>query len=207
MSDSEQCDTDELVRRVAEGDEAAVSALLDRHRNRLKRMVAVRMDDAISARVDPSDVVQETLIEAVRKLPRYCRDPAIGFYPWLRQIAWEKVIEHHRRHLGAQQRSVRREEAPSLMLSDQSALQLANRFVSEQTSITGGVMRRELRSKVRATLSRLSESDREVLVLRYLEQLTADEAAAVLGVTKEAVKSRQRRAIVRFTRLVSEIDF
>ena len=61
----------QLARR---GDKAAIDQLLDRHRDRLKRMVTVRMDDRLSARFDPSDVVQETLINATRLLPRFSRN-------------------------------------------------------------------------------------------------------------------------------------
>ena len=80
-------DSDHLLRRVAAGDPAARELLLDRHRQRLRRMIALRLDRRLWARVDPSDVLQETLAEAGQKLPDYARTRPLPFYAWLRQIA------------------------------------------------------------------------------------------------------------------------
>src|SRR5437867_2294662 len=99
-------DTEELLDRVGRGDGAARQQLLTRHRRRLRRMIAVRMDRRMAARVDPSDVVQETLAEADTKLPGYLRSRPLPFYPWLRQLAIERLIDLHRRHIQARKRSV-----------------------------------------------------------------------------------------------------
>jgi RNA polymerase sigma-70 factor, ECF subfamily len=80
-------DTDELLNRTAHGDRAARDQLLVRHRQRLRQAVAYRLDRRLAARVDPSDVVQEVLAEAARKLPDYLRERPLPFYPWLRQMA------------------------------------------------------------------------------------------------------------------------
>ena len=68
-------------------------------------MIAVRLDRRLSARVDPSDVLQETMIQAHQKLPEYLRTQPIPFYPWLRRIAWENIVQLHRQHLLAQARA------------------------------------------------------------------------------------------------------
>src|SRR4051794_8445239 len=94
-------DTDQLLRQAAAGDESARGRLLDRHRDRLKRMVAVRSDPRLAARVDPSDVVQEALTEAAGKLDRYLSARPLPFYPWLRQLALERLAALRRRHVGA----------------------------------------------------------------------------------------------------------
>ena len=98
-----QSDTDELelLRAAADGDEAAGQQLLARHRGRLRQMVAVRLDRRLAARVDPSDVVQEALAEAARELADYLRERPLPFYPWLRQFAWERLLQLHRRHIAA----------------------------------------------------------------------------------------------------------
>src|SRR5262245_34708786 len=80
-------DTEHLLDRAAEGDATARDQLLERFRRRLRRMVAVRFDPRLAARVDPSDVVQESLAEASAQLNRYLRDRPLPFYPWLRQFA------------------------------------------------------------------------------------------------------------------------
>jgi RNA polymerase sigma-70 factor (ECF subfamily) len=111
-------DTDELVDRACDGDQDARQQLLVRHRKRLRQMVALRMDRRLMARVDPSDVVQEALTDAAQELSDYLRDRPLPFYPWLRQLAWERLIELHRRHLHAQKRSVRREDPDFLALPE-----------------------------------------------------------------------------------------
>src|SRR5262245_24069354 len=105
-------DTDALLARATAGDPEAAQQLLARHRGRLGRMVAVRLDCRLAARVDPSDVVQEALMDAARKLPDYLRRRPLPFYPWLREIAWERLIKLHQQHLTAGKRSVLREQPP-----------------------------------------------------------------------------------------------
>src|SRR5204862_1794322 len=78
-------DTEQLLAAASQGDATARGRLLERHRPRLKRMVAVRLDRRVAARVDPSDVVQETLAVAARGLDDYLRDRPLPFFPWLRR--------------------------------------------------------------------------------------------------------------------------
>jgi RNA polymerase sigma-70 factor, ECF subfamily len=195
-------DTEELLRRAGQGDQDARHALLGRHRDRLKQMIAVRIDRRLAARVDPSDVVQEALWDAAQGLSDYLRQPPLPFYPWLRQLAWDRLIELHRRHLHAQRRSVLREEPLAPLLSDQSALLLADRLMAGKSSPSDRAIRDELRGRVQDILSRLSVRDREVLVLRHLEQLSTRETAAVLGVGEGAVKTRHLRALERLRALL-----
>src|SRR4051794_35079018 len=181
-------DTQELLDRSRRGDDAAGQELLIRPRARLRRMVEVRLDRRLAPRVDPSDIVQEALAEAARRLPEYVRDPPLPFHAWLRQFAWERIQKLHRDHLRSQKRSVTREQAGAVPLPDESMLQLAERLVTSATSPSRNLMRDELRQRVRAALAALPERDREVLVLRYLEGLSTSEVAAVLGLGEGAVK-------------------
>src|SRR3954471_19719524 len=123
-------DPDELLQQAGRGEDAARQRLLAVHRDRLRRMVAVRMDRRLAARVDPSDIVQEALVEAVQKLDDYARDRPLPFYPWLRQFAWERLVKAHRRHIHAARRSVGREEKGNMPLPDESALDLAERLLA-----------------------------------------------------------------------------
>src|SRR5262249_50648858 len=120
-------DTEQLLRQVAGGDDVARDQLLERYRRRLRRMVAVRFDLRLAARLDPSDVVQEPLAEAAAQLDRYLQERPLPFSPWLRQMAQRRLIELHRRHVLAQRRTVTREEALG-GLPDQSALALVERL-------------------------------------------------------------------------------
>jgi RNA polymerase sigma-70 factor (ECF subfamily) len=167
-------------------------------------MIAWRMDLRLAARVDPSDVVQEVLIEADRKLDRYLREQPLPFFPWLRALAGEHLTVLHRRHVRARGRSVLREEPGLLRLPDESVAELAARLVTSATSPTQQALRKELRQRVRQALEQLSERDREVLVLRNLEQLSVADTAEVLGISAGAVKVRHLRALERLRALLDE---
>jgi RNA polymerase sigma-70 factor (ECF subfamily) len=197
-------DTDQLLGRVAAGDLAARGLLLERHRRRLRDMIALRLDPRLRARIDPSDVVQESLAEADRKLSDYARRRPVPFYPWLRALAWDRLLNMHRDHIRSKRRSVRRELAAPLPLPEDSVEQLAQRLAGRGSSPSARLHRAELRGLVRAALGRLSEDDREVLVLRYLEDLTTRETAAVLSLSEPAVKMRQLRALERLRELLGE---
>src|SRR6516164_5252252 len=119
-----QPDTDELIRRSARGDDAARQDLLARHRGRLRQMIGVRLDRRLLARLDPSDIVQEVLMEAHAKLSGYLRDQPLPFYPCLRQLAWQRLVKIHQHH-HAQKRRVTHEGPPLLALPDESVGDLA----------------------------------------------------------------------------------
>ena len=195
-------DTDALLDRAAQGDSSAVNTLLTRHATRLRGMVALRIDARLAPRLDPSDIVQEALAEAHKKLPEYLDNRAVPFYPWLRKIAWEKLVHSHRRHVYAQRRSVRR-EAGRLDLSGDSKMMLVDRLAASSASPSDAMVRDELMTRVAAALAELPPGDHEVIVLKHLENLTFVEAAAVLEMTEEAVRSRYRRAIERVHKIAS----
>jgi len=196
-------DTEELLRRSACGDGTARQELLARHRVRLRQMIAVRLDRRLLARLDPSDVVQEVLVEAHEKLDAYLQQPPLPFYPWLRQMAWQRLLKLHQHH-HAQKRSVTREGPELLALPEESVGDLAERLVVSGTSPSNNLIRKEMRQRVRDALERLGERDRELLVLRYLEHLSLAEIAAVLGTTEGAVKTRHARALLRLQALLGE---
>jgi RNA polymerase sigma-70 factor (ECF subfamily) len=204
MREASVPDTEELLARLSKGDGEARQELLVRHRQRLRQMIAVRLDRRLTARVDPSDVVQETLAEADRKLGRYLKDRPLPFYPWLRRLAAERLSKLHRRHLGASSRSACREAPGIFDMSDDSALRLADRLAASGTSPSEHLAREELRGQVRETLAGLSAKDREVLVLRYLEGLSTRQTAAALGVSEGAAKVRHLRALQRLRAVLGE---
>jgi RNA polymerase sigma-70 factor (ECF subfamily) len=201
---SENADVERLLERAELGDAGARQRLLSDHRERLRHMIAVRLDRRVAARVDPSDVVQEALAEAAGKLSEYLRQRPLPFYPWLRRLAWERLVKLHRTHIHADKRSVTREQG--MALPDESTDELARRLTATGTSPSGQAVRHEQHARVRAALEQLPERDREVLVLRYLEQLSTAEVAAVLGITTGAVKVRHLRALERIRLLMSD-DF
>ena len=200
----QEADTDELLRRAETGDPSAVGQLLAGHRDRLRQMVRVRMDPRLSSRIDASDVVQEALAEAAQKLSGYLQLRPLPFYPWLRRIAWERLVHLHGRHIRAQKRAVQREHPQDVALPDRSAVQLVDRLIASGTSPSRRAVREEVRQRVRAALDRLAPNDREVLVMWHLEQLSAAEIAVALRMTESGVKSRHRRALQRLLRVLDD---
>ena len=199
-----QPDTDQLLNLVSEGDQFATQKLFDRYRPRLRGMVAVHLDQRIRMRVDPSDVVQEAFAEAFEKLPEYVQKRTISFYPWLRRIAWQRLVKLHEIHIEATRRSVEREDHCELPLPEDSVMQLAEKFAASDTEPGQALVKQEIRERVRAALDELPYSDREVLVMRYLEHLTINEISETLEVNQEAVKKRHLRALERLERVLGD---
>jgi RNA polymerase sigma-70 factor (ECF subfamily) len=195
---------DQWLSRAGRGDPIARQQLLGIYRDRLRRMVEVRIDRRLNPRIDVSDVVQEALLDADRELDDYLRRPTIPFYPWLRRLAWDRLIKLSRFHIAAGKRSVDREARYAVALPDESVRDLVDRIAGSGTSPSRLLIREELQASVRRALDDMAAQDREVLVLRYLEQLTFDEVATVLGIGLSAVKMRHLRALARLRGLLGE---
>ena len=195
----------ELLDRAAVGDVAAGAELLARHRGRLRRMIAVHIDRRLTARFDPSDVVQEALFDAAQELPEYLRRRPIPFYsvatPYRLGKAGRPAPPPHR----AQSRSVQREEPRAFQLPDESVLELADRLIARGGSPIANMVRQEERAEVRLALTKLGDRDRDILILRHLEQLSIAEIAGVLNIREGAVKTRLLRALVRFRELLTQV--
>jgi RNA polymerase sigma-70 factor (ECF subfamily) len=189
---------DEWIRLAAAGDRNAMDELLAAHRSRLRQVVAVRLDGRMARRIDASDVVQESLMEASRRLPEYQDQGTVPFFVWLRQLAWQRLAQLYRFHCRAQRRSVVREVDP-LPLSHESVMLFADRLAASGMAPSRRLRRQETQEHVRSVLARMAPADQEVLVLRHLEQLSTREIAAVLKISEPAVRHRQRRALQRLT--------
>ena len=188
--------TETLIDQARRGDHAARLSLLERYRDYLRRMVAVRLDRRLAPRVDSSDVVQETLAMASRGMDDFLRDQPIPFLGWLRQLAAASIKETHRRHIVSQRRSVHRETCEA-DLPDDSAMRLGQKLMARDTSPSNRMIRQEMRDQVKTALAEMSPRDREILVMRYLEQLDGADIAEALGITEGAVKVRLLRALQR----------
>ncbi|MEZ6059687.1 MAG: sigma-70 family RNA polymerase sigma factor [Planctomycetaceae bacterium] len=204
MSNHGVSDTDDLLRRSANGSASAVERLFGRYRDQLRRMVIARLDGRFLRRVDPSDVIQETLAEAHRRLPDYLRDRPIAFYPWLRQLAARRLTAVHRHHLAASKRSIVREDTPVPPISEDSLPDLATRVVGSLAEPADQVAHRETLRAVAAGLMELADDDRELLILRHVEQLSVADTAAVLRVAEGTVKSRHYRALNRLRSILKK---
>jgi RNA polymerase sigma-70 factor (ECF subfamily) len=191
MPDSTE--TRRLLQRATAGEPDAAGRLLERHRPYLRRLVDIRLDARLRARVDPSDVVQEAQIEALRQLPGYLAKPPVPFRLWLRQIAYDRLVMLHRRHVKAARRAAGRD----LPLPEQSSLLLARQFLAPGSTPSQRLIEREFAQRVRQAIGRLAETDRQVLVLRNLEGLSNLEAARVLDIDPATASRRYGRAVLR----------
>ncbi len=194
----DQPETQELLSQARRGEAEAVERMLAAHREPLRRMIGMRLDPALAARIDASDVVQDVLLEAHRRLGDYLRDPAMPFHLWLRHIAKDHVIDAHRRHRQAQRRSLDREQplVPA-GLADHSSFELAGQILDQELTPASAAIRRELQRRLDAAIAALDADDREVILLRHGEQLSNQEVAAALGLTEAAASMRYLRAVRR----------
>ncbi len=190
--------TDQLLDRVRNGEADAVDRLLTAQREPLRRMIGARLDPALAARVDASDVVQDVLLEASRRLNDYLRNPVMPFGLWLRHIAKDHVIDAHRRHRQAQRRSMDREQplAPAV-LADHSSLELAGQLLDREVTPATAAVRHELQARLQDAIAALGDDDREVILMRHAEQLSNQEVASLLGLTEAAASMRYLRAVRR----------
>ena len=167
--------------------------LLERYRDYLRRMVAARLDRRLAARLDPSDIVQDTLADAAGQMDDYLRNQTLTFFGWLRLIASEHIREAHRRHLFAQRRSITRESRiPEF--TDESAVDLVRQLTAHDTSPSNRLIRQERSEQVKEALATLSPQDREVLAMRYVERLSIAEMAEALGIERERASRRATSA-------------
>jgi RNA polymerase sigma-70 factor (ECF subfamily) len=188
----------ELLLRAAEDDTAAVGQLFDMHRERLRRMIRLRLDHRLQGRLDPSDVLQEAFLEFARALPAYAKSPDAPFYVWLRCITGRKLHALHRRHLGTHKRGAGREiSIHGSGMPEASSASLADQLVGKLTTPSRAFIRAEARARIQQALSEMEELDREALALRHFEQLSNKEAALVLDITEAAASVRYMRALRR----------
>jgi RNA polymerase sigma-70 factor, ECF subfamily len=187
-----------LLQQVEAGDRSALDQLLARYRSYLLRMIELRMDQKMRARVDPSDVVQEAQLDAARRIDDYLRREPMPFHLWLRQTAYENLLRLRRRHVEADCRSVNSE----IPLPDSSTAMLARKILSQEPNPGQCAAEQELAGRLRQALAQLPETDAEILLMRTLEGLTNKEVALVLGIDASAASKRYGRAILKLRQVL-----
>jgi RNA polymerase sigma-70 factor, ECF subfamily len=194
------------LRRAAAGDTVAWAELFGPHQDRLRRIVALRLDRRLWGRLAPSDVIQEAAIEAVRLLPKYIDGPGMQFFLWLRWLTGKTLQTLHRKHLGVRAREAGREvriDGGAMPAATSAAL--AAQLLGKDTRPSVAAAMAERRLRLEQALEDLEPIDREVLVLRHFEELTAEESAHVLGIKKSAASKRYVRALGRLKGLLEKL--
>src|ERR1700722_7057869 len=198
MSADTRTDEELLQAAGGHGHEDALAVLVDRHRDRLERMVRLRMDRRLQGRVDPADVVQDAYLAVRGKFPQYSADSQLPFFLWLRLEVGQKLVEVHRFHLGTKMRDAGQEVSlHGGPLPQVTSLSLAEQLLGKLTSASRAAMRVELKLRVQEAINTMDPHDREVLILRHFEELSNAEAAQVLGIKPSAAVNRYVRALKR----------
>jgi RNA polymerase sigma-70 factor (ECF subfamily) len=191
--------------KAGDGDVAAVNELLERHRDAVRKLIRMRLDQRIQRRVDVSDVLQDVLIEANRRLKDYIQNPGMSFHLWLRQIAKDRMIDAFRRHRGSAKRSVDREQSLTAPRgSERSSIMLGQQLQDHELTPATAATQKELAKKVEEAIGRLGEADYEIIVMRHYEQLSNREVAEALNLTEPAASMRYLRAIKRLRAVMDE---
>jgi RNA polymerase sigma-70 factor (ECF subfamily) len=199
-------ETDPLLELAAQGDQESWGALLARHAQRLRRLVALRMDQRLQGRIDPSDVMQEASLEAWQRLEGYLRDPKVPFFLWLRGIVATKLRELHRHHLGTQMRDAAREISIYRgAMPEATSAALAAQLMGHLTQPSEAAVRAEVKVRLQEALNQMDPLDREVLALRHFEHLSPRETADVLGIKEKAAAMRYVRALRRLKDILTAL--
>jgi len=190
--------TQTLLEQAQTGDRQAFEDLFARHRPYLRQLVELRLDPKLRARVDPSDVVQEAHLEAVRRLSTYLRERPMPFRLWLRQIAYDRTLKAWRYHLGTARRAAGRE----VPLPERSSLMLARQLLAGGSSPRRALDRRDLAQRLREAMAQLPQADREVILMRHFEGLSNQEVGCLLSLDPATVSKRHGRAMLRLHRIL-----
>jgi RNA polymerase sigma-70 factor (ECF subfamily) len=206
MSDEQQSPPEETLERIRNNDADAVADVFAQYRDRLRRMVKLRLDRRLQGRVDPSDVLQEAFLDVSRRAAAYAANPEMPFFLWLRMMTGQKLLEVHRRHLKTQIRDADLEVSLyGGALPEANSTSLAAQLLGRLTSASQAVMRAELQIQLQQVLNSMDSIDREILALRHFEELSNGEIATVLGLTKAATSNRYVRALKRLKDDLSRI--
>jgi RNA polymerase sigma-70 factor, ECF subfamily len=195
---SDSSETPSLIRRLEAGDEKALGELFARYRDRLRRMVKLRMDRRLQGRLDASDVLQEAYLDVAKRAEEYRANPTLPPFLWLRLITGQRLMALHRKHLGAQMRNAGQEVSlHGGAIPAASSISIAAMLLGRITSPTRAARRAEMQVRLQDILNTMDPVDREILTLRHFEELGNSETAQVLGISKSAASSCYIRAVMR----------
>ena len=154
-------------------------------------MIDLRMDRRVQRRVHASDVLQEAFVDLAQQLDNYSKDPKLPFFIWVRRLTGQRLAKIHREHLGAAKRDAGMEVSLYRgRMPQATSFVLASKLIGNFTNAEDKVLRAERQVKLQEVLNTMSEDDREVLAMRYFEQLSNGEVAAILDVSEATAGMR-----------------
>ena len=194
----------ELLSRVRAGDQKALAELYDHHRDKLRRMVQLRLDHRLAGRVSASDVLQEAYIDAVKRIDHYFAKPDQSFFGWLRLVVGQRLADVHREHL-AQKRDAGQEVPINRGAPGADSACLAACLLGDGTSPSHAAARTESFGRLEEALNQMDPLDREVLALRHFEELSNADTAEALGIEPAAASKRYVRALARLKVILESV--
>jgi RNA polymerase sigma-70 factor (ECF subfamily) len=193
-----------LVARLRKGDRAALAELFDKHREKLRRMIQLRLDHRLAGRVSASDVLQEAYIDALKRIEHYFDKPDQPFFGWLRLIVGQRLADVHREHL-AQKRNAARDVPIYKGGEGADSACIAAVLIGNLTSPSHAATKNEVFTRLEEALNQMDPVDREVLALRHFEELSNTETAALLSIQPAAASKRYVRALARLKQILEAL--
>lgn len=197
--------TELLIKQLHGGDQAALGELFSRFQPRLWRTAHFRLDPRLAGRVDADDVLQESYLNAAKRLQHYLDGPEMPVFLWMRLIVNQTLVDVHRRHLGAQRRNAALERRMHVGCDPGTSISIAAHLLGHLTTPSGAALREEMHDQLEQALESMPEIDREVLALRHFEELSNGETARVLGIGEKAASNRYTRALLRLREIMQLI--
>lgn len=186
----------QLLGAIRDGDDGARAKVLERFGPWLRLMARLQIETSFQGKFDPSDIAQQTLLEACRDLPKFRGQSEPELLAWLRQILAHVLAHEVRRYRGTQQRDVGREVSLEASLA-QTSLRLGAMLADSGPTPSQQAVAREQEVALADVLARLPDEYREVIVLRNLEDLPHEEIARRMGRSVGAVRMLWVRALAR----------
>lgn len=189
-----------LIEKARGGNPEALGKLLELYRNYLRLIATTEAGKRLRLRVDPSDVVQETFLEAYRDFPQFCGTTEAELVAWLRRILVRNLVDQARHHQ-ARGRDVRRQESLEALLERSSAV-LHSALAASISSPSAQAIQRERAVVLADALAELPDDYRKVIVLRNLFHLKFDEVAERMGRAPVAVRVLWTRALEKLRHIL-----
>jgi RNA polymerase sigma-70 factor (ECF subfamily) len=194
--------TEELLRQARAGDAEARGRLLQGYRSYLTLLARVQLGRQVQSKVDPSDLVQETFLEAHRDFDQFRGQSEAELRAWLRRLLVHNLA-NQLRHYRSQRRDFRLEQQLAIAL-DQSSQALEQGLLASDSTPSAGTARREAGLRLAEALERLPLEAREILLLRHFQGLTFPAIARRLGKSLDGVKNTWLRSLAQLRRTLEE---
>lgn len=176
----------QLIDRARAGDESALGLILDQYRDQLRRLAEHELNQRLSARVDASDVVQQTFLSVCRRVNQFQGTSVQEFIGWLNQIHQHNIQDVARKHGGTTKRDVKREQQVNWSgISDGL----------EESSPSRHAIKNEQSLQLESLIQKLPIDQQTAVRMRHIDGKSLAEIAVHLGRSSQAIASLLKRGL------------